>query len=73
MTHFKLPTFKYLQEVKCPITIFHGSDDEVIPYDNGSKLTKFFKQEDELITIKNGGHNNLNDFALFHQKLDSLL
>ena len=73
MTHFKLPTFEYLQEVKAPVTIFHGNDDEVIPYSNGYMLTKKFKPGDEFITIDKGGHNNLNDFALFHQKLDSLL
>jgi hypothetical protein len=31
------------------------------------------KPTDEFITIENGTHNNLNDFPLFHQKLDSLL
>ena len=73
MAHFKLPTFEYLQEVKAPVTIFHGNDDGVIPYSNGYKLTKKFKPGDEFITIDKGGHNNLNDFSLFHQKLDSLL
>lgn len=73
MAHFKLPAFRYLQELKVPVTIFHGTDDGVIPYKNGYKLTKFFKPGDEFITIENGGHNNLNDFPLFHKKLDSLL
>ena len=73
MAHFKLPTFQYLQDVRSPVTIFHGNDDEVIPYSNSYKLTKKFKSGDELITIEKGGHNNLNDFSLFHKKLDSLL
>lgn len=73
MAHFKLPTFKYLQEVKAPVSIFHGNDDNVVPYSSGHKLTKIFKPGDEFITIDKGGHNNLNDFSLFHQKLDSLL
>ncbi len=73
MAHFKLPTFKYLQEVKAPVSIFHGNDDNVVPYSSGHKLTKTFKPGDEFITIDKGGHNNLNDFSLFHQKLDSLL
>ncbi len=73
MAHFQLPNFQYLQKVKAPVTIFHGTDDGVVPYSHGYKLTKFFKPGDEFITIDNGTHNNLNDFPLFHQKLDSLL
>ncbi|MEP6713223.1 MAG: alpha/beta hydrolase [Ferruginibacter sp.] len=73
MAHFKLPIFTYLQNVKAPVTIFHGNDDNVVPYKSGHKLTKMFKPGDEFITIDKGGHNNLNDFPLFHQKLDSLL
>ncbi len=73
MAHFKFPTFQYLQEIQEPVTVFHGTDDGVVPYSNGKKLTKFFKPGDEFITIEKGGHNNLNDFPLFHEKLDSLL
>ncbi len=73
MAHFKFPTFRYLQEVKAPVTIFHGNEDDVIPYDKGYKLTKEFKPGDELITIEKGKHNNLNDFPQFRKKLDSLL
>ncbi len=73
MAHFKLPTFQYLQEIQEPVTIFHGTDDGVVPYSGGKQLTKFFKPGDEFITIEKGGHNNLNDFPLFHEKLDSIL
>ncbi len=73
MAHFKLATFEYLQEVKVPVTIFHGNDDNVIPFSGAYQLTKKFKSGDEFITIDKAGHNNLNDFLLFHQKLDSLL
>ncbi len=73
MSKFKLPVNEYLQEVTVPVTIFHGTDDEVIPYSVTKKLKGILKPTDEFITIENGKHNNLNDFELFHQKLDSLL
>ncbi|MEO8821981.1 MAG: alpha/beta fold hydrolase [Ginsengibacter sp.] len=73
MAHFKFPVGENLKEVKVPVTIFHGTDDETIPYANAEKLKKNLKPGDEFITIENGTHNNLNDFPLFHQKLDSLL
>jgi len=73
MLHFKFPVGEYLEEVKAPVTIFHGTSDKVIPYRCAEKLKKVLKSGDEFITIEKGTHNNLNDFPLFHQKLDSLL
>ena len=73
MTHFKFPTGEYLKEVNIPVTIFHGNDDGVIPYSCAAKLKKVLKQGDEFITIDKGAHNDLNNFVLFHEKLDSVL
>ncbi len=73
MAHFKFPVGEYLKEVKAPVTIFHGTSDGVIPYRCAAKLKKVLKSGDEFITIEKGSHKNLNDFPLFHTKLDSLL
>ena len=73
MINYKIPTHEYLQEVRAPITIFHGTDDGVIPYRCAKKLKAVLKPSDQFITIEKGSHNNLNEFQLFHQKLDSLL
>jgi uncharacterized protein len=73
MSHFKIPTAEFLLEVTAPVSIFHGTKDELIPYRNAAKLKKNLKPGDEFITIPGGGHNNLSEFKIFHQKLDSLL
>jgi len=73
MIHCKIPTFQYLQKVIVPVTILHGSSDWTIPHRNARRLSEFLKPGDAFITIPGGGHNNLNDYPLFHEKLDSLL
>ena len=73
LSHFKLPTGEYLKEVNIPVTIFHGNADWIIPYRCAAKLKQFLKPGDEFITIDKGSHNDLNDFPLFHEKLDSVL
>lgn len=73
MAKLKLPSIEYLEAVKAPITIFHGDDDEIIPYRCAAKLKKVLKPADKFITIEKGKHNNLNSFEIFHHKLDSLL
>jgi len=74
LLRYHIPTYEYLKKVTAPVTIFHGTNDETIPFDNAEKLQKeIFKKGDTLITIKGGHHNDLNDFPLMQQKLDSLL
>jgi uncharacterized protein len=73
LCNYKIPVNAYLKKVKAPITIFHGDCDGVIFYKNAVKLKTALKNTDEFITIPDGTHNNLNDFELFHHKLDSLL
>jgi hypothetical protein len=73
MSKFTLPVNEYLQNVKAPITIFHGTDDWTIPYSTTKKLKPILKPNDEFITIQKGKHNNLNEFKFFREKLDSLL
>ena len=73
MAKYKFPIYQYFEKIKTPITIFHGSNDEVIPYRQSKRLVELNKTNVELITLDKGKHNNLAEFMLFHQKLDSLL
>ncbi|CAN5857122.1 alpha/beta fold hydrolase [soil metagenome] len=73
MSEYKIPTWKYLQDVQAPISIFHGDNDWIIPHRCAARLKQYLKPPDEFITIKKGGHNNLNDFPQYHHALDSLL
>ena len=72
ITNYHIPTYQYFENITAPITIFHGARDEVIFYKNANRLKKI-KPAAELIAIEKGKHNNLNDFPIFHQKLDSIL
>lgn len=73
MSDYNIPTWKFLEDVKEPVTIFHGTDDVVIFYNRAKKLKKYLKPADEFITIDKGKHNNLGDFEKYHAVLDSLL
>ena len=72
MTKYALPTNEHLKYIKAPISIFHGTNDGVIPYKQAKKLAAE-KAGTEFITLEKGKHNNLPEFPLYQQKLDSLL
>lgn len=73
LVRYNFPLYEYLQTVKVPVTVFHGTKDAVIPYKHSSRLKPLMKKGDEFVTIEKGGHNNLGNFDLLHQKIDSLL
>ena len=73
MARYKFPVNEYLQEIKRPITIFHGTNDGVIRYSCASKLKAVLKPTDRFVTIEGGSHNDLNNYPLYHQVLDSVL
>ena len=72
MSKYHFPNYKYFKKIEVPVTIFHGTKDELIPYSHSVKLVKE-NPAVQLITIQEGKHNNLSDSPLFHQQLDSLL
>jgi alpha-beta hydrolase superfamily lysophospholipase len=69
---YSFPTHENLKKNAAPVTIFHGTKDEVIPYKQSVKLVNEYPSL-ELVTIKNGRHNNLSQFPLFSKKLDEIL
>ncbi|HSN60922.1 MAG TPA: alpha/beta hydrolase, partial [Ferruginibacter sp.] len=73
MSNYKLPTYEFLQEVKAPVAIFHGTGDWVVPYRSGLRLKKYLKPADVFIKIPDGSHNNLSESPVYQKSLDSLL
>lgn len=73
LLHYHFPVYMHLPAVTAPITIFEGTMDRTIPYANAARLKPLLKNGDEFITIEGAGHNDLHDFPLFTQKLDSVL
>jgi fermentation-respiration switch protein FrsA (DUF1100 family) len=71
---FHFPTYQYLKDVSCPITIFHGTDDSVVNYKNSEKLSKIqTKGKLNFITISGGTHHNLDSYSVYKKALDTLL
>lgn len=70
---YNFPVYQFIQKVKSPVSIFHGDDDGTIPYSNSSQLKSLLKPKDEFITIPRGDHNNLFNFGIMKNGIDSLM
>ncbi len=66
----------YIKQVKCPIHIFHGTNDIIVPYPLAVLLYKSAKVNNPDIyftTIKKGKHSNLKRYTLFRSRLIEFL
>ncbi len=68
-------TDQWIEKVRCQIHIFHGTEDELVPYESSEKLVaKVGKPtKDILTTLEGGGHRGLHRFNEYQQKMRSLL
>jgi uncharacterized protein len=66
-------TGEYFKTISEPITIFHGLQDEVIPFTNAMRLIPGMKKGDCFVSIPGGKHNDLPSKKIYQTTLDSLM
>ncbi len=70
---YPLRTDLWISGVTCPIYLIHGTEDEFIPYDSSVRLLPLIKSKHELVTIRGGGHNNLEHFPEYHAAIARIM
>ena len=74
LLHYKLPTNEFIQKVACNISMFHVTDDYVVPFKSGKKLFKVAPQNLTSFTpIEKGQHNDLINFDTYLKKIKEIL
>jgi fermentation-respiration switch protein FrsA (DUF1100 family) len=70
---YNFPTYEFLPKVSCPITIIHGTEDEVVPYSSAEKLMDLKLKNLNFVTVQSGNHNNLVEFEAYRQAIENCL
>lgn len=73
MKKFHFETYNYLHKIKAPIYIFHGIEDELIPYENSIRLSKELKSNGHFYPLKDQGHIGMNENNDFQKQLRIIL
>jgi len=73
LIRYKLSNNERIPKISAPITIFHGTFDEVIYFGSSMKLEKLLNAKDRLVPIVGGHHNDLANFEVFHSELAKIL
>jgi len=69
---FKFPSYQFIDKVNCPITILHGTEDDIVPIENSWRLVELNPRID-FITIDQGEHNNLANFDSYWKVIEEIL
>lgn len=70
---YPLDNVKHLKDIKCPVTLFHGTMDRVIPYNHSEQLVEKYGEKAKLITLKKESHRGAIFNGLFRRKFGELL
>ncbi len=73
LLRYQIRTDQFIKKVDCPVFILHGTKDRLIPINQSKKLKQLAPQKIELFEIEGGGHNNLPDYAIYHDYLYDIL
>lgn len=70
---YPLRTDLWISDVACPVYLFHGTMDDIVPFDASRRLGRLIRSNHELVEISKGGHNDLVDFPQYRAALDRIL
>ncbi|WP_430909391.1 alpha/beta hydrolase [Maribacter sp. 2-571] len=74
LSHYRFPSNEYLQKVDCPVYVFHGTEDRVIPFQQGRDLFESIPGDNKkFYTVNGAGHNYLQDFQEFKEGIADAL
>jgi fermentation-respiration switch protein FrsA (DUF1100 family) len=72
LMRYNINTYQYFEQINAPITLMHGTADQLIPLENALGLLENAKPNDAFYVIDGGEHNNLPSFPLYQNTMDSL-
>ena len=71
---YSFNSMDFIGKITCPVFIFHGTSDNVVPIEYGQKLAEFGNKELlKFFTIENGQHNNLSEFSQYNNLMKEIL
>lgn len=71
---YRFETNLFLPKVKCPVYIFHGTDDRLIAFSHGERLHKLMKNgQSQLFPLEGVGHGGINQDDAFLSEFKVIL
>jgi alpha-beta hydrolase superfamily lysophospholipase len=73
LLRYPLRSDRWIGAVRCPIYLFHGTDDPLIPFESSKRLQAYITSPNQLIPVAGAGHDNIPTFAVYREQIDLIL
>jgi pimeloyl-ACP methyl ester carboxylesterase len=73
LLRYQIRSDRFIKKVHCPIHIFGGTKDRLIPYRQAEMLHALVPGNSQLHPVRGAGHNNLPEFPAYHDMLYDIL
>ncbi len=73
LVKYPLNNKAHLADVRCPVTLFHGIDDELIPFDSSEILQSVNPKNIQLVSLEDVGHRRVIFDGRFRSSVRDLL
>jgi pimeloyl-ACP methyl ester carboxylesterase len=73
LLRYPMRTHNLLPQIKAPIVLIHGDQDEVVYYGSSLKLKPLLKPTDRLITLPGIGHNGMTETSVYQILIRNVL
>lgn len=73
MMKYTFHSDKVIGKLQAPILIIHGTEDKVIPIDQGREMAALAPKGTEFVALEGAGHNDLADFGTIDRTVSFLL
>ncbi|MFV9507115.1 MAG: alpha/beta hydrolase [Oscillochloridaceae bacterium umkhey_bin13] len=70
---YPLRSYRWIGQVQSPVVIFHGTADELIPFEDSQRLATYVTAPLTFYALEGGGHGGLQRFTLYHEGLQAAL
>lgn len=73
LLEYKFETHKYLEQIKKPVLLVHGDQDDVLPFECSLELSKLLDEDDRFLPIKGQDHNHFEENEIFKSTVRDFL
>jgi pimeloyl-ACP methyl ester carboxylesterase len=73
LVRYTLRTDLWLKEVRCPVSLIHGRQDVLVPYDSSVRLWPLIPHPGLFFLIEGAGHDDLSDSKEYDEAIAAIL